>query len=135
MPIYVSGNSSSSNINDNEIETSLFVQKPYLRSLYMEANIEGDVDMKNQFKNKNLPCPQGNSDAVCIFYVDNLFKYLNIYSITLNKQAENDDAHVDQFHQENEQSRQDFGLDFYDESSDIVKINQDIDLNDNNLTN
>ena len=64
----------------------------------------------------------------------------NINSITLNKQAENDKevitkAYVDQIHQENERSRRDLGLEFYDESSDIVKNNQDNDLNDEKLTN
>ena len=60
--------------------------------------------------------------------------------ITLNKQAENDNevitkAYVDQFHRENERSRRDIGLDFYDESNDLVKKNQDNDFNDNKLTN
>ena len=63
----------------------------------------------------------------------------NINSITLNTQAVNDNqvitkAYVDQFHQENERSRRDVGLDFYDESSDLVKNNQDNDLNDKKLT-
>ena len=63
----------------------------------------------------------------------------NINSITLNEPAENDNkvitkAYVDQFHQENERSRRDVGLSFYDESSDLVKNNQDNDLNDNKLT-
>ena len=63
----------------------------------------------------------------------------NLNSITLDKQAENDDnevitkAFVDQFRQEKERSRQDLGLDFYDESSDLVKNNEDNDLNDNKL--
>ena len=64
----------------------------------------------------------------------------NINSITLNNQAVNDNqvitkAYVDQFHQENERSRRDLGLDFYNESSDLVKNNQDNDFNDNKLTN
>ena len=68
------------------------------------------------------------------------YNLTNINSITLNKQAENDNevitkAYVDQFHQENERSRQDLGIDYYDESSDLVKNNQDNDLNDNKLTN
>ena len=68
------------------------------------------------------------------------YNLTNINSITLNKQAENDNevikkAYVDQFHQENERSRRDIGLDFYNESSDLVKNNQDNDLNDNKLTN
>ena len=40
MPINVFGNSSSSNNNGNK---SLFVQKPYLRKNYIEANLE-DID-------------------------------------------------------------------------------------------
>ena len=58
----------------------------------------------------------------------------------MNKQAENDNevitkAYVDQFHQENERSRRDLGIDFYDESNDLVNNNQDNDFNDNKLTN
>ena len=49
MPINVFGNSNSKN-SDNKIDTSLFVQKPYLRSIYIEANIEEDIDLKNQFR-------------------------------------------------------------------------------------
>ena len=68
------------------------------------------------------------------------YNLTNINSITLKKQAENDievitKAYADQFHQENEQSRRDVGLDFYDESSDLVKNNQDNDLNNTKLTN
>ena len=74
---------------------------------------------------------------------DNDFGICNltsINSITLNQQAENDNevitkAYVDQFHQENEQSRRDLGIDFYDESNDLIKNNQDNDFNDNKLTN
>ena len=68
------------------------------------------------------------------------YNLTNINSITLNTQAVNDNqvitkAYVDQFHQENKRSRRDLGIDFYNESSDIVKNNQDNDLNDNKLTN
>ena len=74
---------------------------------------------------------------------DNDFKnnnLTNINSITLKTQAVNDNqvitkAYVNQFHQENERSRRDVGLDFYDESNDLVKNNQENDLNDNKLTN
>ena len=50
----------------------------------------------------------------------NKYNLTKINSITLNKQAENDNevitkAYLDQFHQENERSRRDVGLDFYDE--------------------
>ena len=64
----------------------------------------------------------------------------NINSITLNTQAVNDNqvvtkAYVDQFYQENERSRRDLGIDFYNESNDLVKNNQDNNFNNNKLTN
>ena len=202
MPINVFGN--SSNNSGNKIDTSLFVQKPYLRTNYIEANIEEDIDLKNQYRIKNLPNPLSITEAASKNYVDNLFndpsivknnahidlndrnftncRFLsvnqlpqinshltaklyvdteidqpsvvrnnkdndfgnynltNINTITLIKRAENDDevitkAYVDQFHQENERSRRDVGLDFYNESSDLVKNNQDNNFNDNKLTN
>ena len=201
MPFNVLGN--SSNNSDNKIDTSLFVQKPYLRHRYIESNIEEDIDLKNQFRIENLPDPISIREAASKNYVDNLFNapsivkntehidlndrnitkarfiqvnqmcqidshltpklyvyneidqsslvrnnqdndfknnnLTNINSITLNTQAVNDNqvitkAFVDQFHQENERSRRDVGLDFYDESNHIVKNIQDNDLNDNKLT-
>ena len=63
MVIIVFGNSSHD--DNNKIDTSLFVQKPYLRTNFIEANIEEDFDLKNRYKIKNLPCPEKNSDAVC----------------------------------------------------------------------
>ena len=72
MPINVCGNSKS-NDNDNKIDTSLFVQKPYLRTNYIEANIEEDIDLKNQYRIKNLPDPISIRQATSKNYVDNLF--------------------------------------------------------------
>ena len=158
MPINVFGNSSSNNNNNNnKIDTSLFVKKPYLRTNYIESNIEEDIDFKNHYRIKNLIDPINLTDACNKNYIDNSinentivrnnkdndfgnYNLTNINSITLNKQAENDDevitkAYVDQFHQENERSRRDLGIDFYNESSDLVKNNQDNDFNDNKLTN
>ena len=166
MPINVFGN--SSNNSDNKIDTSLFVQKPYLRTNYIESNIEEDIDLKNQYRIKNSPDPLSTREACSKNYVDNLFNdpsivknteidqsslvrnnqdndfgnynLTNINSITLNKQAESDnevitEAYVDHFHQENERSRRNLGMDFYNESDDIVKNNQDNNLKDNKLTN
>ena len=193
-----------SNNSDDKIDTSLFVQKPYLRTNYIETNIEEDIDLKNQFRIKNIPDPISIREATSKNYIGNLFNdpsilknnahidlndrnitnarfiqvnqlpqidshltakiyvdnaidetsvvrnnqdndfvnynLTNINSITLNKQAVNDNdvstnAYVDQFHQENERSRRDVGLDFYNESNDLVKNNQDNDFNDNKLTN
>ena len=202
MPINVFGNSSKN--SEQKIDTSLFVQKPYLRINYIESNIEEDIDLKKKYRIKNLPDPFSITEAASKNYVDNIFSdpsiiknsshidlndriitnarfvqvnqlpqidshltaklyvdnaidetsvvrnnkdndfsgynLTNINCISLNKPAENDDevitkAYVDQFHQENERSRRDVRLDFYNESSDLVKNNQDNDFNDNNITN
>ena len=61
MQIIVFGN--SSNNSENKIDISLFVQKPYLRTNYVESNIEEDIDLKNQYRNKNLPDPISNTEA------------------------------------------------------------------------
>ena len=44
-------------------------------------------------------------------------------------------AYIDSLHDENERNRRDLGLSFYNEEVDLVKNNQDNDLNDNKLTN
>ena len=72
MPINVFGNSSKN--NDNKVDTSLFVQKPYLRANYIEANIEEDIDLKNQYRIKNLPDPISIREAASKKYVDNKVK-------------------------------------------------------------
>ena len=55
MPINVCRN--SSNDNNNGTDTILFVQKPYLRTNYIENNNEEDIDLKNQYRIENLPEP------------------------------------------------------------------------------
>ena len=147
MTINVFGN--SSNNSEQKIDTSLFVQKPYLRSNYRESNIEEDINLKDQFRIKNLIDPINLYDACNKNYVDNIFKndidfndnkLTNINSITLNNQPINDNevvtkSYVDQFHNDNGRTRRDLGIDFYNESNILVKNNQDNDLNDNKLTN
>ena len=53
MPISVFG--TDSHDNNKKIDTSLFVQKPYLRTNYIEANIEEEIDLTNHFRIENLP--------------------------------------------------------------------------------
>ena len=72
MPINEFGNSSNNNDN-NKTETSLFVQKLDLRTNYIEANIEGDIDLKNQYRIKNLPAPISIREAASKNYVDTFF--------------------------------------------------------------
>ena len=55
MPMSAFGNSSHNNIN--KTDTSLNVQKPYLRTNYIEGKMEEDLDLKNQKRIKNLPDP------------------------------------------------------------------------------
>ena len=71
MPIGVFGN--SSNNSDNKIDTFLFVEKLYLRTNYKEANIEEDLDLKNQYIIKSVPGPISIREACSKNYVDNLF--------------------------------------------------------------
>ena len=83
MPINVFGNSNS-NSSDNKIDTSLFVQKPYLRHKYIESDVEEDIDLKNQFRNKILPDPISTQAAASKHYVDNLFNDPSKIKKTLN---------------------------------------------------
>ena len=202
MPIIVFGN--SSNNSDNKIDTSLFVHKLYLRTNYIESNIEEDIDLKNQYRIKNLPDPISIREAWSKIYADTLFNdpsiVKNTEHIDLNDRSitnarfiqvnqlpqiashqtaklyvdnaiddtsflrldpdgaldlDNQDSiilnstltepktiieiptktYIDSLHEENERSRRDLGIDFYDESSDLVKNNQDNNFNDNKLTN
>ena len=68
MPINVFGNS---NANDNnKINVSLFVQKSYLRSIFIESDIDHDVNLKNQNRIKNLANPISNEDGANKKYSD-----------------------------------------------------------------
>ena len=78
MPINVVENNFCSVDNGNKIHTSIFVQKAYLRTNYTESNIEEDIDVQNQYKNKNLHFPQEKSDAVSKINVENLFNDASI---------------------------------------------------------
>ena len=142
MPINVFGNSSIN--SDNEIDTSLFVQKPYLRTNYIEANIEEDIDLKNQYRNKNLP------DLISIFsirqvaskhYVDNLFNDPSIVKNTENIDLNDRNITNARFIQVNQwpQIASHVTAKLYVDSeidqSSLVRNNQDNDFNNNNLTN
>ena len=70
MPVNVFGNSSS---YGDKNETSLFVQKPHLRSNYIESNIVEDIESKIQYRNKNLHDPISIGEACSKNYDDKLF--------------------------------------------------------------
>ena len=118
-------------MNDRNITNCRFLsvnQLPQIDShLTAKLYVDTEIDQPSLVRN--------NQDN----YLGN-YNLTNINSITLNKQAENDNevirkAYVDQFHQENERSRRDIGLDFYNESADSVKNNQENNLKDNKLLN
>ena len=71
MPINVFGN--CSNNSDNKNDTSLFVQRLYLRTNYIESSIEEDIELKNQYRIKNLPDPTNIQHACTKNYADKLF--------------------------------------------------------------
>ena len=73
MPINVFGNSSSSHDNGKKIHTSLIVQKPFLRSNYIEANIEENIEMINQCRIKKLPDPISIQETASKNFVDDKF--------------------------------------------------------------
>ena len=84
MLINVFGNSNS-NDNGEKIVTSVFVQKPYMRTNYIEANIEEDIGLKNQYRSKNLADPISIREACSENYVDNLFNDPSILKNTAHK--------------------------------------------------
>ena len=58
MPIDVIANSSSSHDNGKKFNTVHLYKNLFLRTNYIEPNIEEDIDMKKQNRIKNLPCLQ-----------------------------------------------------------------------------
>ena len=124
-------NTAQIDLNDRNITNARFIQvnqlppidsqltaKLYVDNAIGESSLVRNIQ-DNDFNNNNLT---------------------NIISINLNTQAVNDNqsvtkAYVDRFHNDNERTRRDLNIDFYDESSDLVKNNQDKDLNDNKVTN
>ena len=139
--------------------------KNYVDNLFNDLNItknEAHIDLNDRIITnarfiKVNQLPQNDSHLTAKLYVDNAIDEIslvrnnqdnefnnnsltNINGVTLNTQAVDDDqvitkTYVDQFHNDNERTRRDLGLDFYDESSDFVKNNQNNDLDDNKLTN
>ena len=53
-----------------KIDTSSFLHKPFLRTNWFESNIEEDLDLKNQFRNENLPDPTTIREVASNCYVD-----------------------------------------------------------------
>ena len=137
MPINVFGNSNS-NDNGNEIDTSLFVQKPYLRTNYIESKNGEHIELKNQYKIKNLPDPISIREAASKIYVDNLFNDLSIVKdtedIDLNDRNFTNARfiQVNQWPQIGSHLTPKLYVDTEIDQSTIVRNNQESDLKNNN---
>ena len=139
MPINVFGN--YSNKSDNKIDNSLFVQKRYLRINYIESKIEEDINLKNQFRTKNLPDPSSIREACSKNYVDNLFNHSSIIMNTAHINLNDRNFTNARFIQNIQLSQIDSRLtaklyvdNAIDESS-LFRYNKDIDFGNYNLTN
>ena len=139
MPFIVFGN--SSNNSEQKTDTSLFVQKPYLRTNYIEANIEEHIDLKSQYRIKTLPDPISIREPAPKHYVDNLFNDPSIVKNTEYIDLNDRNITNARFIQVNQWPHIDSHLtprlyvdNAVDESSSVRNF-QDSDFNNNNLTN
>ena len=94
MPIVVFGNCSHDNVL--KIDTSLFVQKLHLRTIYIEANIDEDIDLKNKYRIKILPYLVSIGEAASKNYVDNKFNDPSLIKNT--KHVDFKDENLDNVH-------------------------------------
>ena len=139
MPINVFVN--SSNNSDNKIDTSLFAQKPYIRTNYIDSNIEEDIDLKNQFRSKNLPDRISIQEAASKNYVDSLFNdpsiIKNTTHIDLNDRNINNARfiQVNQLPQIDSHLKAELYIDNAIDELSLVRNNQDNDFINYNLTN
>ena len=140
MPINVLGNSNS-NDNGINLDTSLFVKKPYLRTNYIESNIEEDIDLKNQFRIKNLPDPISIRKAAAKNYVDYKFYDPSIIKITAHIDLNDRNIsnarfiHVNQLPQIDSHLTAKLYVDNAIDESSLVRNNQNNDFSNSNLTN
>ena len=139
MPINVFRNSNS-NINGKKIDTSLIVRKPYLRFIYIESNIEEDIDLKDQFRIKNLPDPISIREAPSKNYVDTLFNDSSILKNTVhldlnNRNITNARFKLNQLPQIDSHSTAKLYVEKAIDEASLLRNNQDIDFKNYNLTN
>ena len=64
MTISVFGDSSQSN------DLSQYARKSYIKSNYIETDIDHDINLKNQYRIINIPNPINNKDSVNKIYID-----------------------------------------------------------------
>ena len=116
-------------MHDRNITNARFIQVNQLPQI--DSNLTAKLYVDNAIDESSLVRNNQDNDF-------NYYNLTNINSITLKTQAVNDNqvitkSYVDQFHQKIERSRRDLYMDFYDESNDLVKNNQDNDFNGKKL--
>ena len=141
MPINVFGNNSSSHDSGNKIDTSLFIQKPYLTNKFIKRDIDEDLYLKNRYRTKTSPDPISIRVVCCKIYAYNLFPdpsiIKNISHIDLNDKNITNARLI----QVNELPQIDFHLTaklYVDNSVDeptLARINQNNHFNIYNLSN
>ena len=104
-------------MNEKNITNARFIQVKQLHQI--DSHLTAKLYVDNSINESSLVRNNQDNDF-------NNYDLTNINSFTFNTQAVNDNqvitkANVDQFHEENERSRRDLGIDFYDESLDLVK--------------
>ena len=68
--MHINSFGSKSANTEKKVDTSSFVQKPYLRTKYIKSIIEEDMDMKNLLKINILPGPMTVREAASKYFVD-----------------------------------------------------------------
>ena len=112
-----------------------------MRTNYIEANNEEDIDLKNQLRIKNLPDPMSIREAASKNYVDTLFNDCSIVRNTVHIDLNDRNITNARFIQVNQWPQIDYHLTpklYVDNSIDepsLVRKNQDNDFNNYNLTN
>ena len=141
MVIDVFGNSANWYDNGEKIDTSVFVQKLYLRTYYIESNIEEDIDIKSQYRIKSLPDPISTSESASKIYVDSSFSDPSIIKNTSHIDVNDRNITNAKFRQVNHLPQIDSHLtaklyvgNAIDEMS-LVRKMQDNDFNNHNVTN
>ena len=84
----VFGSSSSSSQSDNQIDTTNFVKKSYLKTNYIEVKFRRRYRYEKSYYIKNLPNPINSNDAISKRYADT--NYLKISDYDNNSIVRND---------------------------------------------
>ena len=122
----ISKNTILIDLKDEDIANVRFIQVNQLPQV--DSHLIAKLSADNAIDESSLV--RNNQDHKFDYYT-----LTNIIIMTLKTQAVFDNevitkAYVDQLYQENERSRRELGLDFFDESSDWVRNNQDSNLSD-----